>query len=148
MTVYVDDMNLRAQVGNLDRNWSHLFAGPFDPPDELHEFADRIGLARSWYQGPPRHRWPAWHYDVTSGKRQQAIAAGAVEITWRQAGQMMHLARTVWHDVNHGRMFLCTRGGRAPSLADRRAVAAALYARHVAQDPILSDLDTGGVPCS
>jgi hypothetical protein len=140
MTVYVDDFNIRAQVGTLDRNWSHMMCGPFDDPEELHAFADQIGLARRWYQGPPKHRWPTWHYDVTARKRQQAIANGAVEITWRQAGQMIHLAQTVWHSVNHGGVILCTRGGQKPTVEDRRAVAAALYERAITQDPVLAAL--------
>ena len=88
MTVYVDDMRLRAQVGSLDRRWCHLFAGPFDHPDELHAFAAGIGLKRAWYQGPPEHRWPHYHYDVTDGKRAQAVAAGAVEITCREGARL------------------------------------------------------------
>ena len=140
MTVYVDDLQLRAQVGALDRAWSHLICSPFDHPDELHQFAGRIGLARRWYQGPPAHQWPTWHYDVTSGKRQQALNAGAVPITWKQAGQMIHLARTVWHDVNHGGGILCAQGGGHPSRDGRRTLAAALYQRAMAQDPILSSL--------
>jgi Protein of unknown function (DUF4031) len=83
MTVYVDDMRLRARVGRLDARWSHLLA---DDVDELHAFARGIGLRRSWFQGPPGHH-P--HYDVTDTKRRQAIQAGAKAITWREAGLML-----------------------------------------------------------
>jgi hypothetical protein len=85
MTVYVDDMRLRARVGRLDARWSHLFVGPFDDPEELHAFAARIGLRRRWYQGPPHHRWPRCHYDVTDSRRVAAIAAGAVEVAYGSA---------------------------------------------------------------
>jgi hypothetical protein len=85
MTIYVDDMRLKATVGSLTARWSHLMAGPGDDVAELHAFAARIGLRRSWFQGPPKHH-P--HYDVTDTKRQQAIREGAKPITWREAGEM------------------------------------------------------------
>lgn len=74
MTVYVDDMRMKARVGRLDARWSHLMA---DTDTELHAFAARIGLRRSWAQYPGT--WKS-HYDVTDSKRAQAIAAGAVAI--------------------------------------------------------------------
>lgn len=78
MTVYVDDM--RAKFGRLVM--CHMLA---DTDAELHAMADRIGVARKWFQAPPRHD-P--HYDIALSKKALAVAAGAVEITWRQAGQM------------------------------------------------------------
>lgn len=77
MTVYVDDARIPAQVGRLTARWSHLTA---DTKNELHAFAAAIGLRRAWFQDKPRG---LWHYDVTESKRRQAIAAGAVEIPWR-----------------------------------------------------------------
>ncbi len=52
---------------------SHLIA---DTLDELHEFAGRLGLRRDWYQDG------GWipHYDVSEGKREEAIAKGAVAV--------------------------------------------------------------------
>lgn len=85
MTVYVDDYRVPARVGRLNARWSHLTVGPGDDLAELHEFAARIGLRRSWFQNKP---WPRAHYDVTDSKRQEAIRAGAVAITWREGGQM------------------------------------------------------------
>ena len=41
---------------------------------ELHRFAQSIGIKREWYQDNPHTP----HYDLTYGKRRQAIAAGAV----------------------------------------------------------------------
>jgi Protein of unknown function (DUF4031) len=84
MTVFVDDWRQQARVGRLQARWSHLFVGPHDELDELHAFAESIGLRRSWFQDK---RWPHAHYDVTDSKREQAIAAGATPITWRETGQ-------------------------------------------------------------
>jgi hypothetical protein len=85
MTVYVDDWRQPARVGRITARWSHLTIGPHDDISELHAFAAGIGLRRSWFQDKP---WPRAHYDVTESKRQQAIAAGAMPITWREAGQL------------------------------------------------------------
>lgn len=74
MTVYVDDMRMPATVGRITARWSHLTA---DSDTELHAFAARIGLHAKHAQHPGT--WKS-HYDLTDGKRAQAIAAGAVEI--------------------------------------------------------------------
>lgn len=76
MTVYVDDMRRRARVGAISACWSHLLA---DTSDELHAFAALLGLRRTWVQHEgTRHE----HYDVTDTKRQAAIDAGAVAISY------------------------------------------------------------------
>jgi len=88
MAVYVDDAAIPAAVRNGSRGhfsrWSHLTA---DTQGELHEFAARLGLRRDWFQpgrpigdNPP----PFWHYDVTSGKRAQALAMGAISVSSRE----------------------------------------------------------------
>ena len=64
-----------------NRNWPydescHLMCDPGEV-DQLHAFAAGIGLKRSWFQnsanGTP-------HYDLTPGKRRQAVVAGAAEV--------------------------------------------------------------------
>lgn len=103
MTVYVDDAFIPARVGRINARWCHLFA---DDEDELHAFAQGIGLKRSWYQQPKgtpgRPLDPSslkaqmWHYDVTESVRARAAAAGAVEVTRREALRIMqdrHAAR-------------------------------------------------------
>lgn len=67
MTVYVDN----AVIPWRGVLWAHLLATDLD---ELHALAAAIGLRRAWFQDGGR--WP--HYDVTSSKRESAIAAGAV----------------------------------------------------------------------
>lgn len=78
MAVYVDDM--RASFGRMVM--CHMVA---DSDDELHAMAALIGVARRWHQAPPRHDS---HYDIALSKRAAAVAAGAIEITWREAGAM------------------------------------------------------------
>lgn len=68
MTVYVDDGP--SACGPM--RMAHLMA---DTEAELHEMAQRIGVARRWYQRD--------HYDVSLSERRQAIAAGAVPTTSR-----------------------------------------------------------------
>lgn len=81
MSVYVDP-EMPCQP---TRNWpwlygTHLFA---DSVEELHRFAAGLGLKRSWFQGSRRTdgRWRLPHYDLTPGKRQQALGAGAISLT-------------------------------------------------------------------
>jgi len=79
MPVYVDDMN--AQYGRM--KMVHLLA---DSDSELHEMADKIGVARKWWQSP--EKTSGSHYDIALSKKSLAIQYGAIEITWRQAGAM------------------------------------------------------------
>ena len=82
MTVYIDDMH-RIPLGRFGRmKMSHMIA---DTEAELHDMADRIGIARRWHQGD--------HYDVCLSKRALAVAAGAVEVTLRQLAAMAYLRR-------------------------------------------------------
>jgi hypothetical protein len=67
--VYVDTM--RAPYRRMIM--CHMGA---DSIDELHEMAQKIGVARRWFQGD--------HYDVCKAKRAIAIAFGAKEITQRE----------------------------------------------------------------
>lgn len=61
-----------------NRHWryrtaAHLFS---DSEDELHVFAQSIGLLRSWFQS---NTIP--HYDLTKNKRKLAISHGALSVT-------------------------------------------------------------------
>jgi hypothetical protein len=78
MAVYVDDM--RANFGRMIM--CHMIA---DTEAELHAMADRIGVARKWYQGD--------HYDIALSKRAKAVEFGAREITWKQCGCMVALRK-------------------------------------------------------
>ena len=70
MTVYVDD----AVTLWRGRRWAHLMA---DTLDELHAFAERLGLPRRAFQ----NKTSGAHYDVTADMRLQAIALGAMPIS-------------------------------------------------------------------
>lgn len=72
VSVYVDN----AFIGFGRMKMCHLVA---DTPAELHAMADRIGLAREWFQDPKTMKVSTPHYDVSKSKRQLAIAAGAIE---------------------------------------------------------------------
>jgi hypothetical protein len=142
MAVYVDDACIPATVPNgrtrHTSNWSHLFA---DSQEELHAFASRLGLRRSYFQ-PGKRRGdgspsPHWHYDVTSGKRMRAIQLGAHPVTWRDAVRIIrerearaeraHLAdqasRAAWtaytaHDFSKAIGLLQAARAADPSRAD------------------------------
>ncbi len=87
MSVYVD--RLKPSVKN--KNWKydkscHMVA---DTLEELHEFAKGIKLLTSWFQ----NRLGMPHYDLTEGKRAEAIKAGAIEISDDQVVDRMREAR-------------------------------------------------------
>jgi Protein of unknown function (DUF4031) len=85
VTVYLDNWRQRARLGPVDDRWSHLIA---DTDEELHEFAARMGMRREWFQhksGRPHHA----HYDLPERARADALAYGAVEVTWRHLGRML-----------------------------------------------------------
>lgn len=74
MAVYVDPL--------INYGWKlgpscHLTA---DTIEELHLFAESIGMKRAWFQkGGGWREIP--HYDLTAGKRKAAVSKGAVELS-------------------------------------------------------------------
>lgn len=91
MTVYVDDMY--AKFGRM--KMCHMLA---DTDEELHAMADRIGIARKWFQCPPKASAP--HYDVCTAMREKAVAAGAVEVKYisRQFSDIIKASMRRWHE--------------------------------------------------
>ncbi len=73
MSVYVDD----AREPYRRMIMCHMVA---DTEAELHELADRIGIARRWYHNH--------HYNICLSKRAEAIKAGAIEVDSRQAARV------------------------------------------------------------
>ena len=73
MSVYVDHAFAYGEWGR----WSgggHLQA---DTTEELHAFAQRLGLRREWFQSKPR-RPENDHYDLTQTLRARALELGAI----------------------------------------------------------------------
>lgn len=80
MSAYVDDCFVHADWGKWTGG-GHLQA---DTVEELHAFAARLGLKRSWFQtkeGRPDYD----HYDLTRSKRDMALRFGAVDEGFRGA---------------------------------------------------------------
>ena len=92
MTIYVDNLNLRAAVKNGSKThtsrWCHLMTDSSDA--ELVAFAKRIGLKPQWLQDPGTF---TSHFDVTETKRRAAVEAGAIEISWRDLGALLECRR-------------------------------------------------------
>lgn len=73
MAVYVDPLWERTPKKGW--RWSkscHLFA---DSLEELHAFAESIGMKREWFQDA---KLP--HYDLTETRRKKAVTKGAIEV--------------------------------------------------------------------
>lgn len=80
--VYVDPQ-IKTGTGGRWR-WPtacHLFA---DTLSELHTFAARLGLKRTWFQHHAGHRGLP-HYDLNESMRRKAITAGAIALGRRDA---------------------------------------------------------------
>lgn len=91
MTVYVDDMD--ARYGRMVM--CHMLA---DTTEELLAMADRIGVKAQWLQFPGQ---PTEHFDICRSKRALAVAAGAKEISWRDAGAMVRARRLAANPKTH-----------------------------------------------
>lgn len=78
MSIYVDD--LFTWPGKRGQ-WCHMMTD--GDLSELHEFAKRIGLKRSWFQN--KLRLP--HYDLRPSMRERAIQAGAIEVSGVELAQ-------------------------------------------------------------
>ncbi len=73
MSVYVD----ASLYGYGRMVMCHMIA---DTPDELHAMADRIGVARRWFQDPMTMAKVSFpHYDIAKSKRALAVEGGAIE---------------------------------------------------------------------
>lgn len=68
LAVYVDNVRIHWR----GRQWCHLVA---DSMEELHAFAWRLGLKRSWFQATASYP----HYDVTVLARERSLELGACE---------------------------------------------------------------------
>lgn len=71
-------------VGNLEYPFGRMLMSHMASPnlDELHEMADKIGIARKWFQDDEKHAHP--HYDICKSKKQLAISLGAIEVSDRE----------------------------------------------------------------
>lgn len=78
--ILVDGVQQHEAPGMRFKHWSHLVSTTGEA--ELHAFAARLGLKRSWAQLRPDAS--AAHYDVVPAKRALAIRLGAREVTARE----------------------------------------------------------------
>lgn len=77
--IYVDSPSPRSNGKGL---WSHMTG---DSAEELHSFAQALGVKRCWY-----HRG---HYDLKGAQFGEAVSAGALVKTPRE---MTVLRRKLW----------------------------------------------------
>lgn len=72
--ILVDDIKYyRSYTGNF-KQWCHMTSDASEA--ELHEFAEKLGLKRRWFQD---HSTP--HYDLVPTKRAAAVRRGAEQVT-------------------------------------------------------------------
>ena len=81
MVVYVDNALIKwtpPHMPHMTWRMSHMFSPDVE---ELHGFALKLGLKRSWFQCPPKASW--LHYDLSATYRLKALKLGAEPIEWR-----------------------------------------------------------------
>lgn len=83
MTVYVD--NARLSFGRM--KMAHLLSTDLE---ELHQMADKIGVARKWFQS----KASTPHYDICLSKRKLALELGAVEADRHKVVEIIHYWRS------------------------------------------------------
>ena len=84
--IYVDELTVCIRSKKWPyRQACHLMA---DSEEELHYFAGRMGLFRSWFQ-----RGSLPHYDLTKNMRLLAVKLGAVEIDRKKFVELMEKYR-------------------------------------------------------
>ena len=97
----MDDAGITATVFNPSTNrnvtgvWYHLFSDEIYP-GELHVFAQKLGLRRSYFQkGSVGIRPAPWkdHYDVVASKKARAIRQGAKPVTREEAVEIWQAKR-------------------------------------------------------
>lgn len=88
MAVYVDPLLNHGWVLKGQRVKScHLLA---DTDEELHAFAQRLGLKREW-----AHDGSLLHYDLVASKRSRAVQLGAEELSsFKQAALVYRKLRS------------------------------------------------------
>ncbi len=93
MTILIDE----ARWWWRGKKWCHLISD--SSYDELHDFAEQVGIPRRGFQGD--------HYDVPEEYRDELIAAGAEQVESRELVRRLRAAglrltpaerraRTVW----------------------------------------------------
>lgn len=96
MTVYIDGLfeatPENAQAKRHGTRWCHMIA---DSDEELHAFADRLGLKRAWFQQRANQPWQN-HYDLVPSKRLLAVRLGAKEIDSHEFGNMLIVRRKAY----------------------------------------------------
>ena len=77
--IYIDEIRDYTGIINLKyKKWSHMWTD--GDIEELHEFAEKLGLKRRWFQN--KKRLP--HYDLVPTKRAIALRMGARFIPLRE----------------------------------------------------------------
>lgn len=83
--------------------WCHMLA---DNEEELHTFAERLGMRREWFD---RRGGVGFHYNLTPAKRERAIRMGARQIDRREVAHLLSLHRDDLAGFRVLRLFECPR---------------------------------------
>lgn len=89
MAIYVDKLERWGwKMRGREVESCHMFTNSLDI-EELHAFAERIGMRRAWFQA--HHVTP--HYDLTPTRRELAVTLGAIEVGRKEASGIWRARR-------------------------------------------------------
>lgn len=88
--ILVDPLRRAHVPGSRYNRWCHLVSDT--SAEELHAFADEIGLRREWSQERPNAS--QHHYDMPPYRRVMAVRAGAVEVSTKELVRRNYDGRT------------------------------------------------------
>lgn len=89
MAIYLDNLaSWGWKLRGREIQSCHMFTDSLNLED-LHRFAEQIGLRRDWFQP---HR-VAPHYDLTPSRRANAVALGAIEVDRKTASSIWRQRR-------------------------------------------------------
>lgn len=125
MAVYVDA--LRKCLKNTAWTWDKACHMVADSDEELHDFAKRIGLRQNWHQVSDSG---LSHYDLTPGRRKEALRAGAIEIDRermvkdfiRPAREKLERGEHMIEPLEADFKYFCVRAGKNRDKAKRTFV--------------------------
>lgn len=123
--VYVD--NMKASFRGM--KMCHMIA---DTTEELLAMAKKIGVESKWIQCPDSTKE---HFDICMSARAKAVASGAKEITWKEAGNMI-IERNKNNTVLKKRILIVSNGDDHYRYFVKRLINAGVYEKGVDRVPI------------
>lgn len=84
--IYIDNSNIKFK----NMIMRHMMSDRLDGHQELHDFAEKLGLKRDYFQN---NKGDSPHYDISKSLKEKALELGAKEIFGKEIINLIHLHR-------------------------------------------------------